>query len=345
MKKLEQEERVRRIADFVRSQTSEQDVRVEDLRPLAGGSSRQVWNLDLTLGSKPDPMQLVLRIDPLAGKTTGLGGSNGFIREFRLLQEAVRCDVLVPRVYWACEDNETLGGPFYLMDRIEGEAIARRIFRAPELEKARAALPTQLGTALARIHRMDLNADGLDDLPAPAPGKSSPEEQIVQLRTGIDAAPAPTPVCELAFRFLERNVPDEGDRTIVHGDFRVGNVMVGPDGLRAVLDWELAHIGDPHEDLAWMCTKTWRFGNIDKPVGGIGAREPFYSAYEAESGRKLDRDALRYWEIICSLKVAVVWIFQVSAYLSGMRPSVEQAAIGRRMAETELDLLQLLDVA
>ncbi len=134
-------------------------------------------------------------------------------------------------------------------------------------------------------------------------------------------------------------------RTLVHGDFRMGNVVVGPDGLRAVLDWELAHVGDPHEDLAWMCTRTWRFGHASAPVGGVGPREPFYRAYEQESGRTLDRAALRWWETLCSAKVCVVWIVQMNAYLSGVIPSVEQAAIGRRMAETEFDLLELLEGA
>ncbi len=344
MKRLSQEERSQRIADFVRTQTQARDVEVIGLRGLAGGSSRQVWGLALRIDDQA-PLPLVLRIDPTAGASKGLAGEGGFEREFRLLQEARRCEVLVPRVYWSCSDLDVLGGPFYLMDLVEGEAIARRIFRAPELEEAREALPAQLGEALARIHRMDPNAEGLQGLPAPQPGDSSPQEQLLQLRRGIDMAPSATPVCELAYRYLERNLPDELDRTLVHGDFRVGNVMVGPEGLRAVLDWELAHLGDPHEDLAWMCTKTWRFGNVDKPVGGIGARQPFYAAYEKESGRTLDQDALRYWEILCSLKVAVVWIIQVNAFLSGVRPSVEQAAIGRRMAETELDLLQLLEVA
>ena len=112
-----------------------------------------------------------------------------------------------------------------------------------------------------------------------------------------------------------------------------------------MLDWELAHAGDPHEDLAWMCTRTWRFGNVDLPVGGVGERAPFYATYEAESGRKLDPDALRYWEVLSCAKVCIVWIFQVNAYLSGANPSVEQATIGRRMAETEHDLLELLDGA
>lgn len=343
VKKLDGQERTRRIEAFLREATQRR-ARVDDVRLLAGGSSRQVWNLDVSLDDDP-PLPLVLRIDPTAGAATGLAGSSGFEREFRLLQEALRCGVPVPRVWWACQDASLLGGPFYLMDRVEGETIARRIFRAPELASARERLPAQLGEALARIHRIDPGAPGLDGLPRPAEGASSPEEQLVQLRRGIDMAPSPTPVCELAYRHLLGHVPPERDRTVVHGDYRVGNVVVGPDGLRAVLDWELAHVGDPHEDLAWMCTKTWRFGNVDLPVGGVGPREPFYAAYEAESGRKLDREALRYWEILCSLKVAVVWIMQVNAYLSGLRATVETATIGRRMAETELDLLQLLEIA
>ena len=153
---------------------------------------------------------------------------------------------------------------------------------------------------------------------------------------------SPVPTLELAYRWLEQNHPPERDRALVHGDYRLGNVIVGPDGLRAILDWELAHVGDPYEDLAWMCTKTWRFGEIERPVGGLGQREPFYRSYEDGAGRRLEREELAYWELLSSARVAVVWIFQVRAYLGGTRPSVEHAAIGRRMAETELDLLELL---
>lgn len=268
--------------------------------------------------------------------------AGGFDNEFRLLQAVHGCGAPVPKPWWSCVDREVLGGPFYLMDRIEGETIPRRIYRAEELAAAREQLPEQLGRALARIHRAELGTD-LAWLPGPAEGRSSPEEQVESIRRGLDASPGPAPVLELALRWLEQNIPAEGERTLVHGDFRIGNVVVGPDGLRGVLDWELAHVGDPHEDLAWMCTRTWRFGNVDLPVGGVGLREPFYAAYEKEGGRSLDRDALRYWELLGSAKVAVVWIFQVQAYLSGANPSVEQAAIGRRKAETEHDLLELLE--
>jgi len=348
MEKLDREERVRRIEAWITLHAG-RPARVENLRRMAGGSSRQVWSLDLSLegAAGAEKSALVLRIDPTAGSSAarGLGADGGGFRlEFRLLEEALRCGVPVPRVYWPCAELEPLGGPFYFMDRIEGETIGTRILREPALASARERLPEQLGRALSRIHRMSPDAPGLERIARPAPGVSSSIEQLAQIRRGIDAAPSPTPVCEWAYRWLEKQAPSGGGaHTLVHGDYRMGNIVVGPEGLRAVLDWELAHVGDPHEDLAWMCTKTWRFGNPGAPVGGVGPREPFYRAYEAESGRTLDRDALRWWETLSSAKVCVVWIVQMNAYFSGVIPSVEQAAIGRRMAETELDLLELLE--
>lgn len=340
MKSLQSEDAPQRIADFIRGASGESNVQVSGLRRLTGGASKQVWSLDVALGDTKLP--LVLRINPNAESPGGFSEqSAGFDGEYRLLAAMHKRRAPVPKVYWTCPERELLGGPFYLMDRIEGETIAPRILRSDTYEKARELLPEQLGRALARIHAADLEADGLLWLPAPPAGQSSPESQVQQVKGGIDLHPEPLPTLEIAYRWLCKNLPPEHDRTLVHGDFRIGNVIVGPEGLRAVLDWELAHIGDPHEDLAWMCTKTWRFGS-DQPVGGVGPREPFYRAYEAESGRVLDRDALRYWEVLCSAKVVCVWIFQVRAYLTGINLSVEQAAIGRRISETELDLLQLL---
>ncbi|MEE8556414.1 MAG: phosphotransferase family protein [Myxococcota bacterium] len=286
----------------------------------------------------------MLRIDPTAGKgEPGLAGSGvGLVGEFRLLQAAHEAGVPVPRPFLENDDPEVLGGPFYIMERIEGETIPRRIFRSESLAGARDRLPEQLGRALARVHRIELDRLDSSRLPAPRLGQTVPETQLLQIRAGFDASPRPAPVLELIYRWLEEHLPPETERTLVHGDFRIGNVIVGPEGLEAVLDWELAHIGDPHEDLAWMCTRTWRFGEVERPVGGIGALEPFHRAYQEESGRSIDPEALRFWSALSSAKCAVVWIFQLRSYLSGVVPSVEQATIGRRLAETEWDLLEIL---
>jgi aminoglycoside phosphotransferase (APT) family kinase protein len=338
-------ERTARLEAFVSERTGKV-AEVRGLRRLAGGSSRQVWSFDLRLGKGPETEAhpLVFRLDPAgAGGDPGLvGHGEGLTAEFRLLEAVHRAGVPVPRPYWESADRDILGGAFYVMQRVEGETIPRRIFRSESLGAARQKLPDQLGRALARIHGVDVDRESLGWLPSPREGLTAPETQLRQIRAGFDVSPRPAPVLELAYRWLEREIPPERGRTLVHGDFRVGNIIVDPEGLRAVLDWELSHVGDPHEDLAWMCTKTWRFGEVDRPVGGLGPREPFYRAYEAESGRKLDREALRYWEVLGSAKCAVVWIFQLRAYLSGVIPSVEQATIGRRLAETEWDLLELL---
>lgn len=336
-------ERVRRLEDFVRERSGGAAVQVEGLRRMAGGASRQVWALDAVLDGGGSRLELVLRIDPAPRPAPGLDvGAGGLEGEFRLLETLHAKGLQVPRVYWLCDDPAWLGGPFYLMQRIEGETVPRRILRSEELAKAREELPEQLGRALAGIHGVDLAAAGLARVAGPSPGQSCVEYQLAQVRAGIDHALSPVPTLELAYRWLEQNHPPERDRALVHGDYRLGNVIVGPDGLRAILDWELAHVGDPYEDLAWMCTKTWRFGEIERPVGGLGQREPFYRSYEDGAGRRLEREELAYWELLSSARVAVVWIFQVRAYLGGTRPSVEHAAIGRRMAETELDLLELL---
>ena len=129
----------------------------------------------------------------------------------------------------------------------------------------------------------------------------------------------------------------------MHGDYRIGNIIFGPEGVRAVLDWELAHIGDPMEDLGWICVRSWRFGNDEKPVGGIGSREEFFSAYEAAGGSPVEAERVRFWEAFGNLRWGISCIFQAKTYLDGLSPSVEFASIGRRIAETEWELLSLME--
>ena len=202
-----------------------------------------------------------------------------------------------------------------------------------------ARLPDQCGRAIAAIHRIE--PQGFAGL---LPAREARTE-IDHYRALHDGFGDPHPVFEAAFRHLYAYAPEPVDLSVVHGDFRIGNLMVDGSGLVAVLDWELAQIGDPMMDLSWISVPSWRFGQIDRPVGGFGAREALFAAYGAASGRPVDRDRVRFWEILGTLKWGIMCQMLCHDHLRGEVRSIERAAIGRRVSETELDLLMYLDGA
>src|SRR6185436_16866943 len=219
--------------------------------------------------------------------------------------------------------------------RVDGETIPRRILRDAD-ELARGHLTEQAGSIAARIHAVDPGR-----LPAlPVMGARA---QIEQQHALLDAFDEPHPALELGLRWLQRHVPADRPPALVHGDYRNGNFIVGPDGILAVLDWELAHLGDPSEDLGWLCVKSWRFGNADQIVGGFGALDNLLSAYARAGGAPVDEDTVRFWVVLGTVKWGVICAGQALAFVNGILRNVEMAALGRRVAEMEWDLLDLLD--
>ena len=297
---------------------------VEGLRRLSGGASRETWSFDLRRADGAVD-ELILRRDPPGAARTGMG------LEARLFAAADAAGVPVPRLIDASDDPAILGASFLVMERLEGETIPRKLLRDEEFAAARPLLAEQCGAILAKLHQIDVGTiDGLEG-----------SDQVTQYRAALDNLGQPHPTFELAYRWLDANRPPPRAAAVVHGDFRNGNLMVGPHGVRAVLDWELAHTGDPMEDLGWLCTKAWRFG-VDLPVGGFGTYDQLIDAYEGAGGRPVDRAALRWWEILGSWKWGIMCIMQGMAHISGAIRSVELAAIGRRVCENEWDLLELL---
>jgi aminoglycoside phosphotransferase (APT) family kinase protein len=327
-----------RLCDLIARERGETPgaVRLHDLRRMAGGASRELWSLDVEIGG--ERLALVLRRDP-----PGRVGESDRGLEFRLLRAAAGAGVPVPRVLFCDPTGETTGSPCFLMERVPGETLARRLLRDAQFATARRVMTAQLGATLARIHSLDPADPALAGLPAtPAdvlPGRADVVSTAERART---LALEPHPVLELAERWLLARVPARNRRTVVHGDFRIGNVIFDGEGLRSVLDWELSHVGDPLEDLAWLCARTWRFGSDALPVGGIGTREELVGAYEAAGGEKVDRSALRFWEVAANFRIAVVWLNQSRAFLDGKVQSVELASLGRRTAESEDELLRLM---
>lgn len=314
------------LPDLLREALGSDGVTIERLRPLSGGASRQTWSVDAVHGDG--------RISPLILQRARAGAvatGGGMATEAALLRVAASSGVPVPRLVASGGADSPLGAPWLLMERLDGETIPRKILRDDLYAGARERLAGQCGRALAAIHALP---------PEAVPGLEE-QDQLTQYRELLATLGEPHPTFELAFRRLEAERPHGGTRCVVHGDFRNGNLIVGPDGLRAVLDWELAHVGDPFEDLGWLCVRAWRFKGPGR-VGGFGSREDLFAAYEEAGGGPVDVDAVGWWELLGTVKWGVMCILQAQAHLSGMSRSVELAAIGRRVCENEHDVLLLL---
>jgi aminoglycoside phosphotransferase (APT) family kinase protein len=305
-------------------------VDVHDLRRCSGGASRETWALDAT-GASGRVHPLVLRRDPAAQANAAQRAT-----EYAVLAAAQHGGVPVPHVFALLGAEDRLGAGF-LMDRVEGETIPRRILRDEQFATARPHLATQAGTIAARIHTVDPHT-------LPALPVMDARVQIDQQRSYLDAFTDPHPALELGLRWLDEHEPvSPATPALVHGDYRNGNFVVDGDGIRAVLDWELAHLGDPIEDLGWLCVKSWRFGHADQIVGGFGSLEQLLGAYTDAGGADVDEDDVRFWVVLGTVKWGVICAGQTLLHINGVVRSVELAALGRRVAEMEWDLLDLLD--
>ncbi|MGV1006695.1 MAG: phosphotransferase family protein [Candidatus Nanopelagicales bacterium] len=303
------------------------DVAVEDLRPLTGGASRITYAFDAVTGTTRRP--LILRTAP-----TAEGQFASMELEAAAQAAAARSGAPVPHILTASNSPAALGNPYLICDEIAGETIVRKIQRQLD-DSGRSRLLTQCGQALAAIHRAGTDADELRE-----------RDELVEWRQRLDDLDDTTATFEWAFRWLAANPPEPGPRTLTHGDFRMGNLIVDGSTLAAVLDWEAVHIGDIHEDLAWFCVRAWRFGAPPSmAAGGLGSIEELVSAYEQAGGAAVDRDALRWWLVLGTLKWGIICRYQAERHLSGQTRSVELAAIGRRVCENEWDILDLIEQA
>jgi len=298
---------------------------------LSGGASQETWSFDIT---HPDGnIGAILRRAP-PGYGAAPSRAAGLAAEAALMQLAYDAGVPSPRVLHVLQPRDELGTGF-IMQRVEGETIARKILRDEKFAKARPLLARQLGKVAAGIH-------GLPLAKLPELRRMTAAKEIAELERDYRSFEWLRPVFELALRWLRDRDPGPAPEvTLVHGDFRHGNLIIGPDGLRAVLDWELAHTGDPMEDLGWVCVNSWRFGEIDKPVGGFGTREELFAGYEA-AGRRVDAERVKFFEVMGTLRWGVMCCGMMQRFRIGPEHSIERAMIGRRSSETEIDLLRLL---
>jgi aminoglycoside phosphotransferase (APT) family kinase protein len=298
---------------------------------LSGGASQETWRFDIV---HPDGnFGAILRRAP-SGYGAAPSRAAGLHAEARLMQLAFEAGVPSPRVLYLLRVEDDLGTGF-IMQRVEGETIARKILREEEFAGARPKLARQLGAVLAGIH-------GLPRAHLPKLRRMTATKELDEFERDYRNLGWPKPVFELALRWLRKHDPGpSAEVTLVHGDFRNGNLVIGPDGVRAVLDWELAHLGDPMEDLGWVCVNSWRFGEIDNPVGGFGSREELFAGYLA-AGRRVDKARVMFWEVMGTLRWGLMCGGMMQRFRQGPDHSMERAMIGRRASETEIDLLRLL---
>lgn len=304
---------------------------IANLRRLSAGATLQTWSFDAVAGDKV-LHPLILRRSPGGLRSAE---SLSLEAEAELIRSLAGSGVPVPTVVHTLVPADGLGDGF-VMTRIEGETIARKILRDPQFAGIRPRLTAQFGAIRGAITRVETAR-----LP-PLPFKPA-DVILARLRSRYESSGIARPVFEVAFRWLKQNAPAAPEQLhLVHGDFRNGNMIFGSEGVRAVLDWEVAHIGDPAEDLAWICVPPWRFGELDRPVGGLGSRQEMFEAYEAASGERVDPARVHYWEVLGSLRWGMGCASMLDWFTSGRDRSVERAMIARRVSENELDLMRIL---
>ncbi|MEY2471021.1 MAG: hypothetical protein QOK28_350 [Actinomycetota bacterium] len=325
---------VKGIAAFL-SDAWQTPVEISEVAPASAGARRR--NVLFTAYRDGEPMRLVATIIHHAGLQIMTVETEA--ATLRLAEDA---GVAVAHVQAVCMDPAYVGGPFFVTNQIAGETVGRQILR---LVEANAGLgPTiahGIGESLAKLHAVD-PALAHPALERPALGTTAIDAALAHVRAQLDVLLQPSPVFELAYAWLDSHRPQARQRlTVVHRDCRNGNIIVGPDGLRAILDWEVAHLGEPMEDLAWMCVRMWRFRNDELEVGGFAARDDLRAGYEAAGGA-WDEPSFFWWKLYSTLRWGLGLAGQARAHLDGTFSSIVMAGSGRRVGELEYDCLMLL---
>ena len=255
--------------------------------------------------------------------------------QFQLLRVAFAHGVLAPEPIFEFVDSDAVGRG-YVSAFVGGESMPKRILTDERFAKARAALTAQSAEVFAKIHAIPVSEVAFLE------SRPDSKDPIAAQLARLDSYGEVHPAVELAVRWLEKKRPTNVERCCVHGDYRTGNLLVGENGLTSLLDWECAHIGDRHEDLGWLCLRSWRFGNIDRPVGGFGTREELYRRYEEVSGKTIDPELVHWWEVFGFIRWIILNVMQAYGHEALGRRSVSFAACGRNAGLIEYELLMTL---
>ncbi len=310
------------------------DGQVEQLQRLSGGASMESWafsfgNWDIVLRRLPEGI-----VDDEADAATVSAIS--LDAQADLIELARKAGVTAPKVLAKFSPKDDIGQGF-LMVRAEGETLPHKILGNPDFGSAVSRLTEQCAGELAAIH-------AIDTVNLPDEIQAADASALLKLQEQAYRDLAVTiSTYDYAFRWLEEHVPKHEEPKLLHADFRMGNLMINAEGISAVLDWELAHLGDPMEDLSYLCTPSWRFGHYDMEAGGFDSAENLITAYEKASGIAVDRDRFNWWLVYNTLWWGVACLRMGHSYRDGTVHVLERTIIGRRASEVEIDLLLLFE--
>lgn len=296
----------------------------EQLTRLTGGATMESWRF--TSGSSDYVLRRAPSLEYIAERPYGHDVEADVIRA------AHAAGVTAPQVTGLLQPEDGIGSGF-VMQALPGTPNPKEILEMQDP----AGLLREAARDLARIHTL-----GAADVPDAVP-ELDYREAIADFRQQFEDAGGDRPIIALGIKWLEDNCPDRIEPVLIHGDYRMGNLLVQDSHLTGVLDWELAHLGDRHEDLAFGCMSVWRFARYDRPALGLGSLEDYFAAYEAESGFAVDRDRFRYWLIHRTVWWAMGCLKCARSWRDGSDRTLERAVISRRTSEQELDLLLLLE--
>lgn len=325
-----------RLAEWIRGASGARRVAIASFERMSGGAVQQNWALDAELsgGAHAGSQRWVLRMDAPARVAESLARSD----EFRVLQAMQDARVLAPRPLWLCEDPAVAGTPFFIMERVPGVAAGHKVARDARLVPDRARLARELAANLARLHSVKPGHPALSFLRT-----MLARDNIAHYRAYLDTLNESQAALEWGLRWCERHAPAREETTFIHRDYRTGNYLVHEGRLSGVLDWEFCAFGNPLEDVGWIFAKCWRFGQNQYPVGGVAQPADFLEEYAAQSGRRVDAFALRYWQVMAHIRWAVIALQQRERHRSGVEPSLELALTGHILSDLEQEILVLIE--
>ena len=300
--------------------------KIKNLVPLTGGASADINRIIFE-----DNKEFIVRRSVVKDKAVMAIPKNMEAKIQKIVKEY---GAPVPEIIMEFSEGAEIGEG-YVMQSVGGETIPRKILRDDSYKNIRNKLPYEIGKSLAQIHKTKL--EKLQDLE-----KITFSESLEKLFIIYESFDQPQPVFDLAFKWLENQKILDYEEVLVHGDYRFGNFIISEKKLESIIDWELAHIGNPMEDLGWLCVRSWRFGNVNKRAAGLGDVDELIAGYEDNSTIKIDKSQLDIWQLYGSLKWGIICMVQTFAHLSGAVKSLEKAAIGRRVSETEFDLMNMI---